>query len=314
VTRRRAGVLIGSGLALAVAALLLVPEAPPRATGNWLRAAALEPRFETLDGLRVRYVRAGSGSPLVLLHGFASSIFSWKDVIGPLARAHDVVALDLPGFGASDQPADLSYEHFPRAVLGLLDRLGVQRATLVGSSMGGAVAVLLAARAPARVERLVLIDAAGFNLAPADRPAVVRLVSSRAAPLLERLPLRRAATRLALRQVFHDDALVTEERVEEYLAPLARPGTLASLRSLTLSRAASAPEFEALARSVRAPTLILWGREDVWIPVAHADRFAAAIPGARKVVLENCGHLPQEERPADVVRLIEEFAAGTSRQ
>jgi len=311
VTQRRAGLLLGYGLALAILALLLVPEAPPRATGEWLRAAALAPRFETIDGLRVRYLRAGAGAPLVLLHGFASSIYTWKDVIGPLAHDHDVIALDLPGFGASDQPADLSYEHFPRAVLGLLDRLGVERAALVGSSMGGAVAVLLAARAPERCERLVLIDAAGFNLDPADRPAVVRLVSSRAAPLLERLPLRRAATRLALRQVFQDDALVTDERVEEYLAPLARPGTLVSLRSLTLSRAATAPEFEALARSVRAPTLVLWGREDMWIPVAHADRFAAAIPGARRVLLDACGHLPQEERPADVVTLIEQFTRGT---
>jgi pimeloyl-ACP methyl ester carboxylesterase len=136
----------------------------------------------------VRLVRTGTGSAVVLIHGFGSSIYTWKDVIPALAAQYEVVALDLPGFGGSGRPADLSLDAFPRAVVGLMDRLGIERAALVGNSMGGAAAAIVAATAPARVSRLVLLDAAGFNLQPEARPAMVRVTTSWAAPLLGLLP------------------------------------------------------------------------------------------------------------------------------
>lgn len=297
-------------LALALLALALRPEAPAGAVGGWMAAAGLTPRFETVDGVRVRYVRAGSGPAVVLLHGFTSSIVTWRDVLPGMARRHDVLALDLPGFGGSDQPPDLSARLYPRLVLALMDRTGIVRASLVGNSMGGAVAIGVAAEAPERVDRLVLIDSAGFNLSPGDRPFMVRLAGSWGGALAERLPIRRALVRAALRQVFFDDAQVTPERVEEYVAPLLRPGTMASVRSLLASQGAEAAAFQRTIAGVRAPTLVLWGRQDAWIPLEHAGRFAAAIPGARTVVLEACGHMPQEERPGETLRLIEAFLAG----
>lgn len=289
-------------------ALLLWPEAKAGPTGGWLRAAGLEARFETLSGLRVRYVRAGDGPAVVLLHGFASSIFTWKDVMPGLARSRTVVALDFPGFGESEQPPDLEFGIYPEVVLGLLDRLGVARATLAGNSMGGAVATALAARHPERVAALVLIDSAGFDHAESERPLLLRLLTTQAGKaLFERLPVRGRVLRLGLRQVFHDPTLVTEERFNEYLAPLLRPGATASLVSLLTSRGAAPGMVASLAPGVKAPTLVLWGRDDGWIPVAQADRVVAAIPGARKVVLEACGHVPQEERPQDVLRWLKEF-------
>ena len=117
---------------------------------------------------------------MVLLHGFASSIYTWKDVLPALARDHDVVALDLPGFGESDQPADLDGALFPALVLGLMDRLGLARAALVGNSLGGAIAVAVAAARPERVTALVLIDSAGFNFAAEDRPWVLRVAGGTA--------------------------------------------------------------------------------------------------------------------------------------
>jgi pimeloyl-ACP methyl ester carboxylesterase len=113
--------------------------------------------------------------------------------------------------------------------------------------------------------------------------------------------------RLGLGQVFHDPSLVTPERFNEYLAPLVRPGAMKSMRSLLLARSREVAAFPELARRVRAPTLVVWGREDRWVPLAQADQFVAAIPGSRKVVLEACGHLPQEERPQEVLRLLAEF-------
>ncbi len=298
--------LVVLGLALAV--LLVWPERPAGPVGGWMRAAGLTPRFETLDGVRVRYVRAGSGPAVLLLHGFASSIVTWRDVMPALAQGHDVVAVDLPGFGGSDQPGDLSARLYPRLVPALLDRLGIAKASLVGNSMGGAAAVLTAAEHADHVERLVLLDSAGFNMAPGDRPFMVRLAGSPASALLGRLPLHRLLVRQALRQVFFDDSHVTPELVEEYAAPMMREGALGATRSLLSTPGFDTPEeFQAHAAAIKAPTLVVWGREDAWIPVSHADRLVAAIPGARKLILESCGHMPQEERPAEVARLLKEF-------
>jgi pimeloyl-ACP methyl ester carboxylesterase len=305
--RWAAGLLL---LAATMAAVFIARgEAPPRPPGQWWQRAGVEPRYEDLSGLRVRYVRRGRGPTLVLLHGLASSIYTWADVIPALAEDHDVVAVDLPGFGGSDIPEELSSSVYPATVLALMDRLGISRATLVGNSLGGSVAVVLAARHPERVRRLVLIDAAGFNLDPSRRPLILRLIGFAPVPAaLDALPIRRRVVTAALRQVFHERSRVTPEKVEEYLAPLARPGATEAIRSL-LNQPASFG-LPALVREVRVPTLIIWGRNDRWVPVADADRFASAIPAGRKVVLEECGHLPQEERPAEVARLLEEFDPG----
>src|SRR6266705_1424160 len=137
-------------LLVGLLALLLWPEAKPGPTCGWLKAAGLEARFETLSGLRVRYVRAGDGPAVVLLHGFASSIFTWKDVLPGLARSRTVVALDFPGFGESEQPPALDVGIYPGIVLGLMDRLGIARASLPAAPGGdeGRGSALRAAAGP----------------------------------------------------------------------------------------------------------------------------------------------------------------------
>ena len=307
--RRGRALAVALALLLALAAALVVYDRPPVAPGAWLARAGLAAQRAMAGSRDVRYVRTGAGPAVVLVHGFGSSLYTWKDVIPALAVHHEVVALDLPGFGDSERPEDLSLEDLPGAVLGLMDRLGIERAALVGNSLGGATVALAAAAQPARVGRLVLIDAAGFNLEPRERPAVVRLATSRAAPLLQALPGKRLIVEWSLRQVLHDDSLVTAERVAEYLAPAQRPGTYAALRSLGASLGDRAERMATVLATVAAPTLVVWGGDDRWIPPADADRFVAAIQGARKVVIPACGHVPQEEKPAEVARLIVEFLA-----
>jgi pimeloyl-ACP methyl ester carboxylesterase len=277
------------------------------AAGAWMARAGLTPQYVDAAGWRVRYVRAGQGPRLVLLHGFASSIYTWSEVLPELAREHDVIALDFPGHGGSEVRAGLSAEDLMRATGALVDGLGLERYDLVGHSLGGAVASVTASQRPAQVRRLVLIDAAGFNLAPRERPTILRALSALPRGTMDLLPLRRPAIALGLRQVFHDDSRLTRERVDEYVAPLVRPGASAALRSLLGSR--DTLGVPGLVGGIRAPTLVIWGRHDRWIDVSQADRFVSAIPASRKLVLEDCGHMPQEERPARVAQLIREFLA-----
>ena len=306
--------LAGVVLLLAVLALLAARhDRFPVTPGAWLASSGLEPRFETVDGHRLRYVRVGTGPPVVLVHGFASSVYTWKDVLPALSVDHDVVALDLPGFGASDRPAGLSFDELPAAVLGLMDRLGIERAALVGNSMGGGVVAVVAGEQPARVSALVLIDAAGFDLEPEDQPGMVRLMMSPLGTVLGDLPGQRLAVEATLSQVFHDDVLVTDERVAEYLDGVSRPGTFEAMRSLGLSLGDQTAVVEEALPRIEAPTLVVWGAEDRWIPLKDADLFAAAIPNARKVVFDHCGHMPQEEMPAKVADLLREFLAAPRR-
>jgi pimeloyl-ACP methyl ester carboxylesterase len=156
------------------------------------------------------------------------------------------------------------------------------------------------------------VDAAGFNFAPADRPWLLRFLGSPAGALLDLFPVRRRVVALGLRQVFHDDALVTAARVDEYAAPLRRPGTVKAMRSILRS-----PDALGLPQGlgrIRQPTLVVWGADDTWIPASDADRFVAAIPGARKVMIPACGHMPQEEHPARLAAVLREFLGGRGEE
>lgn len=297
---------VALAIALLAAAVFFWPGPPPGPTGQWMAAAGLSPRFVEVEGLRLRYVRKGQGPPVLLLHGFASSLFTWKDVLPELAKSHDVIALDLPGHGGSDIPAALTPELFARVVPAALDALRVPRVSLVGNSLGGALSIAVAARAPARVDRLVLIDSAGFNFEASARPAILRaLTLLPGARLLEHSPRRRWMVASGLRQVFHDDSLVTQDRIDEYVVPVLRKRAVRAFQELLGARETLG--FPGIVGEVQQPVLVVWGREDAWIPVSDAERFRATLPHATKVVLDGCGHLPQEERPQETAQLISRF-------
>src|SRR5262245_3073432 len=153
-----------------------------------MQRAGVTPRYVEAGGLRLRYVRRGSGPPLLLVHGFSSSIYTWAEALPLLAARHDVIAVDLPGFGGSEIPARVDSNASAEVLARVMDALGLARASLAGNSLGGALAAVTAARHPERVEKLVLIDAAGYNFAPEDRPPMLRLAGRLPAGLVAALP------------------------------------------------------------------------------------------------------------------------------
>ncbi|MFQ3591441.1 MAG: alpha/beta hydrolase [Chloracidobacterium sp.] len=271
-------------------------------------------RFLVVDGVRLHYQEFGaSDAPaLVLLHGYCSSTYTWKDVAEPLAAAgYRVIAPDLKGFGFSEKPADRRYhvQDHAQLVVGLLDRLGIETATFVGNSFGCAVSLACALMWSSRVAGLVLLDAA-YNDAPLQQypfslyAQIARtwLVGEATVPLLM---ATRQASETLLRGFFHDQQVVTPDRITAYFRALR---TVEGQRAaMTTARQWDLNWIEQELDSITVPTLIVWGEYDRAIPVTLGVRLRARLPHAEFVVIPDCGHIPAEERPAETTALILDF-------
>ncbi len=264
--------------------------------------------FVDIDGARIHYVDTGRGEPVVLIHGFNGSTFGYRYTIAELARHYRVVAIDLLGCGYSARPAKGDYSLTAQAelVARVMDRLGVERAAVAGHSMGGSVAMRLALGHPARVSRLVLVDAADDELRRGER---FGLLARPFLPIAAMLTLhRRRFRRLSARTAVHDPAHLTPEMLEGYFRPTRMKGHLRAQSRLLVDRRRDEPLTP---ERVSQPALVLWGEHDHWIPLARGEELAAAIPNARLVVVPSAGHLPLEEQPDFCNRALLEFLRST---
>jgi pimeloyl-ACP methyl ester carboxylesterase len=253
--------------------------------------------FANVDGVRVRYVDAGTGPTVVLIHGFASSLETWATVMQSFP-GHRVIALDLKGFGWTDRPeGDYSPEAQARLVLGLLDQRGVDKATFVAHSWGASVALSAALAAPNRVERLALYDAWVYEeqLPPFFHWARADGVGEALFGLYYK---ERADERVAL--AFYDKSYVTEALVDAVEAALDRPGTVAA--ALAAVRGQRYARTQNRYREITKPTLLLWGREDAVTTVTYGERLVRDLKDARLVVYPRCGHFPMIEAAAPSTR------------
>ena len=249
----------------------------------------------------VHVEQAGQGDPLVLLHGFGASTYSWRKVMPALARGHRVVAIDLNGFGYTERPrAAAAYTREGQAamVLGVLAALGIDRAHLAGHSYGGGLSLFLASRHPERLRSLILVDSSAPTY-PEDRRSRLASLRPLASLFVRSVALRPSMVRRGLEHSFHDDSLVTPELVEAYLDRLLIQGSDDAFYGLTVPRTAPGPPVEL--EKLQLPTLVVWGAEDELISVASGRRSAALIPGSEFVVIGDCGHLPMEEKPAELL-------------
>lgn len=251
-------------------------------------------RYLTVDSTRIRYVEAGQGPAVVLIHGLAASMYSWRHTIEPVAQAgFRVIAFDNRGFGFSDKPArGYSNEAYVGLLYGLLDSLGVKDAVLVGHSMGGAIAAQATLDRPERVRGLVLVDAAGlgvrwpFMLRVAHWPIVGALFDH----------LRgRAATAGILKALYADPSRVTPQDVDQYYAPLAEPGFGRGLRGVL--REFRFDRLRGRLGQLTTPTLVMWGTRDRLIPLTVGQVMAAELPHSVLLRFPATGHALPEEAP-----------------
>lgn len=266
--------------------------------------------FADIDGVRIHYQEKGTGTPLVLIHGYTSSTYSWKDVFEPLSNNLHLIVVDLKGFGFSGKP-DGDYTRRAQATLvaHLLEHLNIQKAWLCGNSMGGEVALNVALASPERVAGLILIDSAGVEIPGKESLAPGYLMVPGIGRILVALSLTRdKLVRQGLEKSFYDQTKVTEDRVANYYRPLkTRGGQLGALRARTQW---SLFPVESELSKINVPTLILWGDQDQLIPLAAGHKLSSLIKDSRLVIFNNCGHLPQEEMPARTIDEITKFIAG----
>jgi pimeloyl-ACP methyl ester carboxylesterase len=269
--------------------------------------------FVTIDGTRVHYVDVGEGPPVVLVHGFASSLNAWAGLIEALKKTHRVVALDLKGFGWTDRPeGDYSPRAQAKLVVGLMDALGIDHADVVAHSWGSSVTLELALDAPKRVDRIALYDAWVY-----EDQLPTFFLWARAGGVGEALfgmfYDERPDDKIA--GAFYDKKYVTEELVESVEEQLDRPGTTAA--ALAAVRGQRYADVEKKYATIDKPVLLLWGREDKVTTLEYGERLSKDLPRAKLVVYPQCGHFPMIEAKAPSTRelvefLKEPFAAGES--
>ncbi len=265
--------------------------------------------------VKLFYEEAGKGSPVLLIHGFGTSSFTWRHIAPELALNHKVIAVDLKGFGQSDKPFDTRYSVSDQAELlaQFIEDHDLHDLTVVGHSFGGGVALRLALdheqRLEGRIKRLVLLNSIAY---PQHIPVFFRLLDL---PIVSNLGLRMVPpvvqTRLALSIAYFDDNKIDPEEVETYAAPLR---TAAGKHAIVYSARQIVPQdLETIAesyKSITLPTLILWCDHDRIVPLEVGLKLRRTLPNSSLRLVPECGHMPQEEQPETTLKLLEGFIGG----
>ena len=265
--------------------------------------------------VKLFYEEEGRGPPLLLIHGFGTSSFTWRHIAPELASTHRVIAVDLKGFGQSDKPFDDRYSVRDQAELlaQFIEDHDLRNLTVVGHSFGGGIALQLALdhdrRLEGRIKKLVLLDSIAY---PQHIPVFFRLLD---VPIISNLGVRMVPptfqTQVALRIAYFDDSKIDPEEVATYAAPLK---TAAGKHAIIYSARQIVPsDISAIAesyKSITLPTLILWCDHDRIVPLEVGLKLRRALPNSSLRLIQECGHMPQEEQPEATLELLRGFIGG----
>lgn len=262
--------------------------------------------FLNLNGLLVHYRDEGKGFPVVLIHGTSSSLHTWDEWTKELVKRYRVVRMDIPAFGLTGPSHDRDYtpEAYVKFLEAFLHTLNIQKCHLAGNSLGGLIAWNYAVSFPHKVDKLVLIDAAGYPFR--KMPTLFRLTKFAPFAFLGKYVTPRFLITKNLREVYGDDSKITDELIERYYLLALREGN----RQAFIDRVHAHRDSDddaARIKKIERPTLILWGKDDRWIPLEYGIRFNEDIPGSKLIVYEGVGHVPMEEIPEKTVKDAMEF-------
>jgi pimeloyl-ACP methyl ester carboxylesterase len=258
----------------------------------------------------------GDGRKVVLIHGFGSSTFTWEDMVPKLQKKFrdenkpvpHVWAVDIKGNGWSDKPLHAKYDPFTLTdeVSAWMEKVGVDNATVVGNSLGGGIALIMALDHPEKVGRLVLVDAGGYPPDKKDFMSVFAYVPF--TNFWVNLGFNRWTAKWGLRKAFYDSKKITDARIDAYFDRLRTRGGIEALVSQAESVGSDLSIIYAgRIRDIKQETIIIWGRNDVWIPLQYGCRFNQDIKRSSLFVIPQCGHVPQEEKPDEFAQILYNF-------
>ncbi|MDO9552858.1 alpha/beta fold hydrolase [Rhodonellum sp.] len=265
--------------------------------------------FLKVNGLNVHVKIKGEGEPIFLIHGSFSSLHTWEAWEKELSPYFMTISMDLPGHGLTGPDPGKGYgiSDYSALVFGIADQLDLDEFHVAGNSMGGGVALKMASDHPERILSLNLIDAsfqAKQRNSGSQKPSgnlissITKLAQN---PIFSNLLLKctpKFIFRMNMEQVFFDQAKIKEESVTRYYELIRREGN----RQATIDRLTTRKSYEIDFERLKMPVLIMWGKEDRWIPLERGKQLAADIPGAKLKVFEQAGHVPMEEIPTETVR------------
>lgn len=271
-----------------------------------LNAQTPAPKQIEIYGQKINYVETGAGPNVILLHGLADDLTVWEQTIPALKSKYHVWAIDQIGFGQSDKP----FINYRVSVLveflhAFVKKAGIEKATLVGNSLGGWVAAAYAHAHPDRVEKLVLVCAAGYW------PTGIREL--RREELMQISVSSPSAYRATMKWMFHDDSLVTDAAVEQYYTSQLKRNDGYTINQFIESVLRREDRLDSLLPAIKTPTLILWSREDEATPLPIANAFAKALPNAQTTIIEGCGHMPQLECAGKTNEALLKFLSGATQ-
>ena len=282
------------------------------------REGSFRIQYATVHGYRRAYVKAGSGPALLLIHGIGDSSDTWRPVLDALARHHTVIAPDLLGHGRSEKPrADYTIAGFANGMRDLLSLLDVDRATVVGHSLGGGVAAQFAYQYPERCERLVLVSSGGVGRTVSPLLRLAAVPGAEALMPMLGLPPVKYVSRMGAAALHIVDTALGRDAVEILAVFEALPNTEARQAILRTLRSGVDWRGQVITMLDRAylaegfPVLIVWGRRDAIIPLEHGRLAHAALHGSALEIFDDAGHFPHHVDPARFVRVLSEFVAQT---
>ncbi len=273
------------------------------------KTPAIEESYVSFDGARMRYLRAGSGPPLILVHGLMGHSFSWRYAMPVFAQRFTVYAVDLLGAGYSDRPViDQTLRANAQRLLRFLDEIGARSCILLGSSRGGGIVMRAAALAPERIERMILVSPInpwsphGKRIAPLLSHALIAPWFSSVAPRVK--PLHR----FMLRRLYGDPSRIVPGTIEGYAGPYDRAKSFAQeVRILSTWNQDLEELHSVLPCIAHIPTLLLWGNRDAAVSPASAEPLRKNFTNCQFVMMDGVGHIPYEEVPDEFNRIVNDF-------
>ncbi len=299
-----------SGLLAAALALNWAPDLPVASlTARW---APPPSTFVEVGGMKVHMRDEGRRDdplPLVLIHGTSASLHTWEPWVAELRKTRRVVTLDIPGYGLTGPfpQSDYRIARYTAFLKDFLDVLKLERIIIGGNSLGGHIAWAFALAEPQRVDRLILVDSAGYPFTSTSIPLGFQLARIPALRPIMQNVLPRSVVRQSVENVYGDPARVTEALVDRYYDLARREGNRRALGETFEQRRHDLGTDAPRIKQLKLPTLVLWGREDRLIPLTNAEDFGRDIAGSKVVVFPGLGHVPHEEDPAATLVPVMDF-------